>query len=65
MIDLLGLTREEAEARLRAQGIEPEIIRTQSPRNAPEGTERVVRATADGRLTVACFPDQVKNEDCL
>lgn len=65
MIALLGLTLQEAEERLKKAGVEMEIIWTKSPRNAPEGTPRVIRATQDGCLTVACFPDQVKNEDCL
>lgn len=65
MTSLLGLTLQEAEERLKKAGVTPEIIWTKSPKNAPEGTVRVIRATQDGRLTVSCFPDQVKNEDCL
>jgi hypothetical protein len=63
MTSLLGLTLEEATARLKEMGIEPVIEWTAAPRNAPDGTARVVRAHPDGRLTVARFPDQVKNED--
>ena len=63
MTSLLGLTLEEATARLKEMGIEPVIEWTAAPRNAPDGTARVVRAYPDGRLTVARFPDQVKNED--
>ena len=63
MTSLLGLTLEEAAAQLKKMGIEPVIEWTAAPRNAPDGTARVVRVCPDGRLTVARFPDQVKNED--
>ena len=64
MTELLGLTMEEAAAQLKKTGIEPIIEWTQAPKNAPEGTARVVRVHQGGRLTVARFPDHVKNEDC-
>ena len=54
---------EEAAARLKERGVEPVVEWTAAPKNAPEGTARVVRAYPDGRLTVARFPDQVKDED--
>ena len=63
MTSLLGLTLEEAAARLKERGVEPTVEWTAAPKNAPEGTARVVRAYPDGRMTVARFPDQVKDED--
>ncbi len=63
MTSLLGMTLEEAAARLKEMGVEPKIVWTAAPKNAPDGTARVVRAQPDGRLTVARFPDQVKDED--
>ena len=55
---VLGLPLEQAEAVLRAEGVEPEIVMTAAPGNRPrtEGTLRVIRRS--GRvLTVASFPD--------
>ena len=64
MTHLLGLPLEAVLERLRANGIEPDVRRTRSPRGETGGTERVVRVSEDGRtVTVACFPDQVKTED--
>ena len=64
MTRLLGLPLEDALAFLRARGIEPEIVTTRSLRASPEGRERVIRISEDGRrVTVARFPDEVKTED--
>ena len=64
MISLLGLPLDEALARLRARGIEPEVAFTENPRHPSEGTPRVVRISEDGRRVIcARFPDQAGAED--
>ena len=64
MIDVLGLTLQDAEKRMKEMGVEPEIIHTAGFREAAGGTLRVIRVSEDGRrLTVARFPDTVKMED--
>ena len=61
MMNLEGRTLRDALSILRAEGVEPEIIRTAGFREAADGTERVIRIQEDGRrLTVARFPDMVK-----
>ena len=64
MMNLEGRTLRDALSILRAEGVEPEIIRTAGFREAADGTERVIRIQEDGRrLTVARFPDMVKLEE--
>ncbi len=64
MMNLRGLPLENAVSVLREKGIEPEIIRTAGFREAADGTERVIRIQEDGRrLTVARFPDMVKEKE--
>lgn len=57
---LLGLRLEDAQAVLRAQGIEARVISTAAPRVTREGgTLRVIRVR-DGEITVSAFQDVVK-----
>ncbi len=61
---LLGLPLEEAEKRLLARGITPEITVSRAPRR-PDGTGafRVVRVLDGGRrLTVCAFETAIKEQ---
>ena len=59
MTSCLGLTQEEALARLRAKGITPRVVVVRSPKREAEGTARVVRVSPDGsEIAVAYFPDR-------
>ena len=61
MTNVLGLPLDEALRRLRAEGIEPEILHTAGFREKAEGTLRVIRIWENGRrLTVARFPDFIR-----
>lgn len=61
---LLGLPLEEALARLRAAGIEPNIIESRAPRRSEgNGALRVVRVKNGGReITVCGFQAALKEE---
>ena len=60
--DLLGLPLQQAEAKVRAQGVEPRVVVTSAPRRqeVQEGTLRVIRVRGtetDVELTVSAFMD--------
>lgn len=65
MTGLLGLPLDRALERYRALGsVAPRVLYTAAPRRAQqEGTLRVVRVRPD-ELTVAYFPDRVRQEEC-
>ena len=64
MMNVLGLPLAEAMALLSREGLCPLVERTAGRREAAEGTERVVRISGDGRrLTVARFPDGIREEE--
>ena len=60
MEQVLGLEVQEAVEKLRAMGVEPEIVTTCAPRtNREGGTLRVIRVR--GReITVSAFQDAIK-----
>ena len=64
MMSLLGRPLDEALAYLKEAGVDNvRVQETKSPRNAPEGTPRVVRVSEEGRaLVIARFPDQISDE---
>lgn len=56
-MNVLGLPLEEALQRLRAQGVEPQVVRTSDGRSARTGgTLRVVRVRP-GQVVVSAFLD--------
>ncbi len=62
MQQLLGMRLEEAEAILRQQGVEPQVIFTCAPRNArKEGEKRVIRVRGS-ELTVSLFQVELPSE---
>ena len=55
---LLGMRLEDAQAVLRAQGIDVRVVHTAAPRTAREGgTLRVIRVR-EGEVTVSGFQDE-------
>lgn len=61
---LRGAPLERALEALRACGLTPDVVFTQSPRRPTTGTARVLRVTDGGaRVTAAYFPDTLAGEE--
>ena len=60
MTQVLGLELEEALERLRAMGVEPEVVTACAPgTNREGGTLRVIRVRGN-EITVSAFQDAIK-----